>query len=150
MWLPTENVGLNKRGDWRKQNSQNEMWHWTNDEIGVVVQSWLWVQVELMTWKLCQLECLNGIQWSWVQLPLESTFYSYFKESVSGEYHMYQLMPLHSCDYLQKTSIKINVATDEGKTAKMKCDTEQTMKLEWLYEVGSGCELNSWPDSSID
>ena len=150
MWLPTENVGLNKRGDWRKQNSQNEMWHWTNDEIGVVVQSWLWVQIELMTWKLCQLECLNGIQWSWVQLPLESTFYSYFKESVSGEYHMYQLMPLHSCDYLQKTSIKINVATDEGKTAKMKCDTEQTMKLEWLYKVGSGCELNSWPDSSID
>ena len=29
-----------------------------------------------------------------------------FKESVSGEYHMYQLIPLHSCDYLQKTSIK--------------------------------------------
>ena len=31
-------------------NSRNEMWHWTNDEIGVAVQSWLWVWVELMAW----------------------------------------------------------------------------------------------------
>ena len=31
-------------------NSRNEMWHWTNDEIGVAVQSWLWVRVELMAW----------------------------------------------------------------------------------------------------
>ena len=29
-------------------NSLNEMWHWTNDEIGVVVQSWLCVRIELM------------------------------------------------------------------------------------------------------
>ena len=33
----------------QKRNSQNEMSHWTNDEIGVAVQSWLWVRVELMT-----------------------------------------------------------------------------------------------------
>ena len=33
--------------------------------------------------------------------------------------------------------------------AKMKLDTEQTMKLEWLYKVGSECELNSWSDSSV-
>ena len=26
----------------------------------------------------------------------------------SDEYHMYQLIPLHSCDYLSKTSIKTN------------------------------------------
>ena len=38
--------------------------------------------------------------------------------SVRGEYHMYQLIPLHTCDYLQRTSIKINVATDEGKQPK--------------------------------
>ena len=31
-------------------NSRNEMWHWTNDEIGVAVQSWHWVRVELMAW----------------------------------------------------------------------------------------------------
>ena len=24
--------------------------HWTNDEIGVAVQSWLWVRVELVAW----------------------------------------------------------------------------------------------------
>ena len=28
------------------------------------------------------------------------------------------------------TDALINVATDEGKTAEMKCDTEQTIKLE--------------------
>ena len=33
-----------------ERNSRNEMWHWTNDEIGVAVQSWLWVRVELMAW----------------------------------------------------------------------------------------------------
>ena len=27
-------------------NSRNERWHWTNDEIGVAVQSWLWVRVD--------------------------------------------------------------------------------------------------------
>ena len=42
---------------------------------------------------------------------------------------MHQLILLQSCDYLKKISIKINVATDEGK-AEMKSDTEQTMKLE--------------------
>ena len=31
-----------------------------------------------------------------------------------AEYHMYQFIMLHSCDYLQKISIKINVATDKG------------------------------------
>ena len=31
-----------------------------------------------------------------------------------AEYHMYQFILLHSCDYLQKISIKINVATDKG------------------------------------
>ena len=29
------------------------------------------------------------------------TFYSYFEESFNGEYHMYQFIPLHSCDYLK-------------------------------------------------
>ena len=41
---------------------------------------------------------------------------------------MYQFIPLHSCDYLYKILIKINVATDES--AKMKSDTEQKMKWE--------------------
>ena len=41
---------------------------------------------------------------------------SYFKESFSGEYHLYQLIPLHSCDYLKKVLIKTDVATDEGNS----------------------------------
>ena len=31
-------------------DSRNEIERWTNDEIGVAVQSWLWVRVELMAW----------------------------------------------------------------------------------------------------
>ena len=31
-------------------NSRNEIKHWTNDEIGVAVQGWLWVRVEHMAW----------------------------------------------------------------------------------------------------
>ena len=31
-------------------NSRNETWHWTNDDIGVAVQSWFWVRVELIAW----------------------------------------------------------------------------------------------------
>ena len=76
------------------------MWHWSKDEIGVAVQSWLLVRVKLMALQLIWLEHLNGIQWSWVQIPVRPTFYTYFKESVSGEYHVDQLIPLHSCDYL--------------------------------------------------
>ena len=67
-------------------NSRNETWHRANDEIGVAVQSWLWVKVELMAWQLSRLEHLNGIQWSWVQILLRLTFYSYFKEPFSGIY----------------------------------------------------------------
>ena len=29
---------------------------------------------------------------------------------------MYQFIPQHSCDYLKKFSIKVNVATDEGNS----------------------------------
>ena len=56
------------------------------------------------------------IHWSWVQIPLRPTFYSYFKESFSYEFYMYQFIPLHLCDYLKKISIKINVASDEGNS----------------------------------
>ena len=50
----------------------------------------------------------------------------------------YQIIPLHSRDYLKKTPIKINVATDEGNS--------QTMKLEQLYKVdftGRGLKYHS-------
>ena len=34
--------------------------------------------------------------------------------------------------------------------AKVKLDTEQRIKLQWLYKVGPESELNSWPDSSTE
>ena len=45
--------------------------------------------------------------------PTQTTFSGYFKESLSGEYHVYQFIPLHTCDHLKKISIKINVTTGE-------------------------------------
>ena len=61
---------------------------------------------------------------------------------------MYQLIPLHSYDYLNKFRLKQTCRQTQAIT-EIKCDTEQTMKLEWLYKVESECELNSWPDSSV-
>ena len=29
---------------------------------------------------------------------------------------MYKVIPLHSCDYLEKISIKLNLATDKGNS----------------------------------
>ena len=49
----------------------------------------------------------------------------------SGEYHINrQFIPLQSCDYLKKTSIERNVATDEGNSWNEISDTKLTMKLE--------------------
>ena len=55
----------------------------------------------------------------------------------------YIYTPLHSCEYLEKISIKINVANDEGNS-RNKTWPEQTMKLEW--KAGSEWNLNSWPE----
>ena len=42
----------------------------------------------------------------------------YLYLSFSIEYHMYELNPLHSSDYLKKISVKTNVATAEGNSRK--------------------------------
>ena len=42
---------------------------------------------------------------------------------------MYQLIPLHARDSLQKTSIKINLVTDEGQELKWNVTLNKTMKL---------------------
>ena len=41
---------------------------------------------------------------------------------------MYQLIPLHSCDYLKKISIKISVVTDEGNSQNkmLQCTNDET------------------------
>ena len=49
----------------------------------------------------------------------------------SGEYHIYQFIPLHSCDDLYETSIKQTWWLTKAIT-EMKSDTEQKMKLEKL------------------
>ena len=33
-----------------ESNRRNEIWHWKNNEIGVALQSSVWVQVEFMAW----------------------------------------------------------------------------------------------------
>ena len=62
-------------------------------------------------------------------IPLRPTFYSYFWKSLSAEYHMYQFILLQ-CDYLCKTSLKANVATDEGKDRNETSMLNKEIKLE--------------------
>ena len=49
MWL-TQEISTKTNVATDEVNSQNETWHWTNNEIGVAVESWLWVRVELLAW----------------------------------------------------------------------------------------------------
>ena len=50
----------------------------------------------------------------------------------------------------KKISIKIKYTLRLTKAlTEMKRETEQTMKLEWPYKIGSECELNSCPDSLV-
>ena len=127
----TLSIKLQLKQTWRliKPISEMKLDTEQNDEIGVAVQSWLWVWGEVMAWQLSRLERLNGIQWSWAQIPLRPTFYSYFKESFNGEYHMY-----HSFRYTHViTSSKLQLKQRWRlikAIAEMKLDTEQTMKLE--------------------
>ena len=69
-------------------------------------------------------------------IPLRPTFHSYFWKSISGEYHMYQFILLQY-DYLCKTSLKANVATEEGKDRNEMWTLNKKIKLEQLYKVGS-------------
>ena len=84
-----------------EDNSRNKNWRWTNDKIGVATQSMLWLRVEVMTWQISRLEHLNGIQWSRFQVPLRPTFYSYFNEYFSSEYHIY-----HSFRYIHVITLR--------------------------------------------
>ena len=88
------------------------------------------------------------IQWSWVQISLTITFYGYFNESFSSEYHMYHLFRYAHVITSRKFQLKWTWWLTKA-IAEMKPDTEQTMKSEWLYKVRSECELNSWPGSSV-
>ena len=72
MWLPQENFNQNIRGNCRRQLLKlnltlNKQWNWSSSTKLTVSASWT------------QLELLNRIQWSKVQIPLTSTFYSYFR-----------------------------------------------------------------------
>ena len=97
---------------------------------------------------LSRLDHLNGVHRLQGQILLRPTFYNYFRESVSGEYHMYQIVLLHSCDYLEKTSIK--------KTWRMAKSNGWNEMWHWTNdEIGVAVQrwlwmrVNSNPDSSV-
>ena len=47
MWLPEQYFDeINLETD--QGCSWNEIWHWTEDEIGIAVERWVWLRVELM------------------------------------------------------------------------------------------------------
>ena len=82
---------------------------WIRQYVYMYVYVCMYVYIYIYLY-FSRLEHLNGIQWSWVQIPLGPTFYCYFWKSFSGEYHMYQFTPLQR-DYQCETSLKSNVAT---------------------------------------
>ena len=49
-WLPVHDFAESNCGNWRRQWTKWNVNTGQRDVIGVAVQSWLWVQVELMAW----------------------------------------------------------------------------------------------------
>ena len=47
-YLKKTSIKINVAAD--EDNCRNEIWLWTNDEIGVAIETWLRVRVELMAW----------------------------------------------------------------------------------------------------
>ena len=62
-----------------------------------------WLSFE---WSSCVIVSCCGIQWSWVQIPLRPTFYSYFKNpSVVNTIYIYIYKYIHLYDYSQELAI---------------------------------------------
>ena len=98
----TKNTDRNSANEKNTQTTHRENYSFTKGWLVLENYPFFWnntrtvfwkisknLRFELMAWWLSGLEHLNGIQWPWVQIPLRPTFYSYFKESFSGEYHIY-------------------------------------------------------------
>ena len=91
---------LNKRGDWRRQTAETkcgteQTWNWSSCTKLVLSTS---CTHDLIAQSV---RATDVIQWSRVQIPFRPTFYSYFKEYVSGEYHIYATTAIsHKSQYL--------------------------------------------------
>ena len=85
MWQRLKAKTEMKREHWAKR------WNWGSCiKLALRVSLTHGLIAQLVSW----LGRLNRIQWSRVQIPLRPPFYSYFEESFSGEYHMYQYISL--------------------------------------------------------
>ena len=71
-------------------DNRSEIWHkrWNRSSFTELDLGASWTRSLRASW----LKGLNGIQWSQVQIPPIQTFYSYFKNSFSGEYQIYIYM----------------------------------------------------------
>ena len=120
------------------------------DEIAAAIENWLCVLVEVMARYLSWLERRKKIYWSLAQIQLRATLYSYFYRFVSGQYHIYQLTTLHSCDYLCKSWIKTNTGTDERKNWNKICTLYK--RLNWISSTNLTLTVRSthgWVTQSI-
>ena len=95
----------------------------------VVLPDFIFGRTPIWIWFLNRLERYNGIQWSWVQIPLRPTFYRYFKVSFSGEYHVYHSFRYTHVITPKKYQLKQTWQLMKAITEK-KLDTEETIKLE--------------------
>ena len=99
-----------------ENNNWNETWDWAKG------QKWsssinLALNVSRTHGIIPQLvRASESNMWSWVQIPIKPTFYTYFKESIIGEYYMYHVILTNPCDNLYKVSTEINLVTEEGNS----------------------------------
>ena len=127
---PIENVTLNKR------------WNWSGYIKLAVSASWAH---EVIVQSVRASERNSVIVGS--NLSLKATFHCYFRESVSFDYHIYQLIPQHSTDYLQKILIKINLETEKQPNSNIALNkglnwstcTKLTVNASWTLGVMGQC-----------
>ena len=113
MWLTEQNFDLNVETG--EGINRNEIWHWTNDGIGVGLQSCIWVWIKSWYDRSFGKSIWMKFNGCVSKILLNSIFYIFFTKFFNGYYHLYpQLIPLHLYDFPNKISTQIIVTTDKG------------------------------------
>ena len=75
-----------------------------------------------MAYNLSRLERLNGIHWSWVQIPHWPTFHSYFEESFSSGEYTICIYNIYNAYYMSNVClyVRIHILPDDCVNMKLR------------------------------
>ena len=133
----TVNMTLNKQRNWSSYTKLTLSASWTHGLIG---HCWL-----EHSW----LEHLHGIEWLWVQISLRATFYSYFKESFSGEYHIMYIYCCIQMFFGHTVFLKLRIRSFSDTQKAPIIVTESSKIFQILCDVGWGIvSLHEWETPS--